>query len=982
MRIAGRSMVLAAALAVTASGPGMAAGHRRPPAAAAAPQIVATGQAITPLAAPGAVFQALNPHLPDAPDFTAGQASAMALSPDGRTLAILTSGYNRRFGADGKTIASQSNEYVFLFDVAGPAPVQRQALTLPNSFLGLAWARDGGALYASGGVDDRVQEFRGPVGDMRASRTFDLGHAAGLGLDVKPEAAGLAVSPDGRRLLVANLQNASVSLVDLASGAVVEQDLRPGRIDPARAGKPGGSFPRAVAWVSDSRAYVTSERDREVIALDVGAGAIRVGRRLRMRGQPVALLAGRNGRLFVAQDNTDGVAVIDTTAGRVIEHIATAAPAAMLGRTALGGAGSNALALSPDGRTLLVSNGGENAVAVIALDARASGAAPARREDPDGDGDDDGDRDGDDARAGGSAVVGLIPTGWYPTAVAMRPDGRRIFVVNGKSVPGPVPDNCRNNLSIQAADRAPCRSMNEYVWQREKAGFLALPTPTPAQLGALTRQVAQNDHLPRLQAPADDAVMAFLRQHIHHVIYVVKENRTYDQVLGDLEVGNGDPRLAVFGRALTPNQHALARQFVDLDAFFDSGESSNTGWNWTTAARTTDFVEREAPVNYAERGLQYDEEGNNRNLNMGLTSSAERHAANPMGPEDPDVLPGARDVAAPDGPDGAEGRGYIWDAALKAGVSVRNWGFYGDLRRYEAADPAVRIPLEREPWKSGLKVFTPAKTALMAITDPYFRGFDQAFPDYWRFQEWSREFDGFAASGQAPGLMLVRLPHDHTGSFAEGIDGINSVETELADNDYAVGLLVQKVAQSRFAADTLIFIVEDDAQDGPDHVDAHRSIAFVAGPYVKHGAVISARHDTVSLVRTIEAVLGLSPMGLNDALAEPMSDLFDIRRPDWRFDAQVPAVLRATRLPLPPAPAGAAQACPARSGAYWAAAMAGQDFTREDHLDTAAYNLALWRGLKGETPYPTRRDGRDLRIGRAALIARAGGGGCLSTPRD
>lgn len=976
MRVSGLVLALAATV-VAGSGADAAVHHHA--AAAATPQIVATGQTITPQAARGAIFQALNPHLPDVPDFTAGQASAMALSPDGRTLAILTSGYNRMNGPDGKYVASQSNEYVFLFDVSGEAPVQRQALTIANSFQGLAWATDGSALYVSGGVDDRVQEFRGAVGAMAAARSFGLGHKAGVGLNVKPEAAGLAVSPDGRRLLVANLQNDSVSLIDLVTGAVSEQDLRPGVIDPARNGKAGGTFPRAVAWTADSRAYVASERDREVIALDVGPAGIKVGRRLKMRGQPIALLAGPHGRLFVAQDNTDGVAVIDTGAGRVIERIATAAPRPLQGRTALGGAGSNALALSPDGRTLLVSNGGESAVAVVALDPLASGlAAPKSGHDRDGDGDDDDD----DAPAAGSVVVGLIPTGWYPTAVAMRPDGRRIFVVNGKSVPGPVPDNCRNNLSIAPADRVGCRSMNEYVWQKEKAGFLALPTPTPAELGALTRQVAANDHLPRLQAPADDATMAFLRQHIRHVIYVVKENRTYDQMLGDLEVGNGDPRLTVFGKAMTPNQHALARRFVDLDAFFDSGESSNTGWNWTTAARTTDFTEREAPVNYAGRGLQYDQEGNNRNLNMGLGSSAERHAANPMGPEDPNVLAGARDVAAPDGPEGAEGQGYLWDAALKAKVSVRNWGFYGDLQRYEAADPALRIPLEREPWKSGLKVFTPSKAALMAISDPYFRGFDQAFPDYWRFQEWAREFDGFAAAGDAPGLMLVRLPHDHTGSFAEGIDGVNTVETELADNDYAVGLLVEKVAKSRFAKDTLIFVVEDDAQDGPDHVDAHRSTAYVVGPYVKQGAVVSARHDTVALVRTIEAVLGLSPMGLNDALAEPMSDVFDVRQADWRFEAQVPAVLRTTKLPLPPASLAEAAACPTRSSAYWAKAMAGQDFSREDHLDTAAYNLALWRGMRGDAPYPARRDGRNLSEGRPALLAKAKASGCgLSTPR-
>ena len=224
-----------------------------------------------------------------------------------------------------------------------------------------------------------------------------------------------------------------------------------------------------------------------------------------------------------------------------------------------------------------------------------------------------------------------------------------------------------------------------------------------------------------------------------------------------------------------------------------------------------------------------------------------------------------------------------------------------------------------------------------------------------------------AKAGAAPGLSFVRLAHDHTGDFAEGIDGINAVETEIADNDYAVGLLIQKVAHGPFGNDTLVFVIEDDAQDGPDHVDAHRSIAFIAGPYVKQGAVIHSRHTTVELVRTIEAVLGLSPMGLNDALARPMADVFDSSKTVWSFDAIVPGVLRSTKLPLPPA--GTAEATcptPVRSGAYWAAAMKGQDFSQEDRLDTARYNLALWRGMRGSAPYPAARDGRDLSQARPA----------------
>jgi DNA-binding beta-propeller fold protein YncE len=938
---------------------------------ALAEEFTPTGQALTPTAAPGSIFQPLNPDLPGDRSFTAGQAAAVALSPDGKTLLVLTSGFNRTFGPDGKIIPERSNEYVFVWDVYGRAPVKRQVIPVANAFQGVAWSPAGDRFFISGGVDDKVLEFVASPSAYQAGRVFPLAHKAGLGVGVRPEVGGIAVSPDGRRLLVANVQNDSVSLIDLATGKVSEQDLRPGVLDAAHAGESGGTFPRAVAWVSNTRAFVASERDREIIALDLGAAGVRVGARIKTVGQPVALLNGAGGRLFAALDNTDSVLVIDTTSNRIVESIPTAGPSAWP-RKALGGAGSNALALSPDGRTLLVTNGGENALAVVRLDDRAVGAKSASAVRRDRDKDKDGDDDDTPAKTG-SAVVGLIPTGWYPTAVAVRADGRQIYVVNGKSNTGPVPLGCRDNLETTAASQKACTASNQYVWQREKAGFLTLSPPTGTVLAALTRDVAENNHVLAKPSAADAAKMAFLRAHIHHVIYIVKENRTYDQVLGDLEVGNGDPKLAVFGRAMTPNLHALARQFVDLDAFFDSGESSNTGWNWTTAARTNDWTEREAPVNYAGRGLQYDQEGANRNVNVGFATSAERVAANPLSPKDPNVLPGARDVAAPDGPNGAEGKGYLWDQALAAGLSVRNWGFYGDLSLYFPLAGAARIPLEREPWKTGLKVFTPTNASLMGITDPYFRGFDQSFPDYWRFKEWEREFDALVAAGKAPNLMMVRLPHDHTGDFGKGIDGVNTVETELADNDYAVGLVVEKVAHSPLAKDTLIFVVEDDAQDGPDHVDAHRSTAFVAGPYVKQGVVVSHRYATVDLVRTMEEVLGLGPMGLNDALAEPMAEVFDPAIADWTYDARAPAILRTTALPLPPLKS-AENACPVRtrSAAYWAAAMAGQNFAEEDHLDTAAFNLALWRGLKGDAPYPSRRDGRDLSVDRPAILAAAG----------
>ena len=550
-------------------------------------------------------------------------------------------------------------------------------------------------------------------------------------------------------------------------------------------------------------------------------------------------------------------------------------------------------------------------------------------------------------------------------------------MVNGKSDPGPNPGWCRNTLSIKPEDSVACRATNSYGWQLEKAGFLAMPAPKGPELARLTRQVGLNvGFIPDPAADRDEATLAAIRQRIKHVIYIVKENRTYDQVLGDLEVGDGDPKLAVFDRAITPNLHAIARQFVDLDHLFASGESSNTGWNWTTAARTNDFTEHEAPVNYAGRGLQYDQEGENRNLNVAITPHAARKRAKAATPDDDDILPGTADVAALDGPDaGEEGQGYVWNSALRAGLSVRNYGFYGDLSRYnpKAAD---NIPLERDPAAKSLQVFYAAKPELAPVTDPYFRGFDQAFPDYWRFQEWKREFDAYAAKGDLPALTLLRLAHDHTGDFARGIDGINTVEAEVADNDYAVGLVAQTIAESRFAKDTLIFVIEDDAQDGPDHVSSRRTTAYVVGPYIRQHAVVATPYTTVNFVRTIEDVLGLQPMAMNDALARPMADIFDLSQAAWSFKAAPSEVLRQqTKLPLPARTAEADAPPPVcrapRDAAYWAKAMAGLNFAEEDRLDTPRYNRLLWTGMTGKAALPKPRRG-DLSRNRAALLARSG----------
>ena len=963
-----------------------------------------TGKTITPAAALGSIFQDLNPGLEGAPELRAGQAAAVSVAPDGRTLAILTSGFNVYFGSDAKPVAQLSTEYVFLFDITGSRPKQIQVLPLRNSFDGLAWAPSSDRLFASGGSDDRVVEFVRKQSGFELGRTLPLGHKDCVGLDLNPGywgdlkrkcgpmVAGIAISSDGRKLLVANIQNDSVSLIDLSSGRVVaEQDLRPGIIDSRQRGEPGGSYPRAVAWVSPDRAYVASERDREIISLAISANKIQVLRRMPVHGQPLALLTNRSAsRLYAALDNTDKVVIFDTAGDKLIEQVDAAAPQSVYPNVSkLGGANSNALSLTPDEKTLLVSNGGQNSVAVIRLSDVARGVTTERR----------ADRDDEERQLSPehSAVVGLVPTGRYPTGVTTSKDGAKWYIVNYKDYPGTNVRRCGTNdatkpcLPVDWTGRSLDKTnpfdektgvmidaQNRWSWRLEKAGFLAMPAPAPLEMARLTRQVAHNNHFDKPEtAAADEKLFSFLRAHIRHVIYIVKENKTYDEMFGDLEKGNGDPRLTFFPERFSPNHHALARNFVTLDNFLVSGAGSWTGWDWSVSAQTNDFRERTETLAVAsissplrpEHGLE-GEPGVNRNINMAYATSAERRSYDPVSPADPDILPSARDIAAPDGPGGEEGQGYIWAAALRQGQTVRNWGFFGGFFLRQSDPPYVH-----DPHAQKLRVFFPTRPGLMSFSDPYYYSFDPAYPDYWRIQEWKREFAEFSAKKSAPGLMLIQLGNDHTGHFTKAIDGVNTVDTQVADNDYALGMVTETVAHSPFAKDTVIIAIEDDPAGGLDHVDAFRSVALFVGAYVKQHALVSTRYTTVSIVKTIEELLGLAPMGLNDALVAPMSDVFDPSVTTWSYQAIVPDVLRSTKLPLPSSAHGCIE-MPRRSNEYWAKAMAGQDFSAPDQTEPVSFSRALWRGLKGDEPYPVAVTGADLRANRRQAAGIRSAGSC------
>jgi DNA-binding beta-propeller fold protein YncE len=1014
-------------------------------------------QSITPLAIANSTFQFLDtgmvvtdPIDTKVPpvEWMAGQASTTVVSPDGHTLLILTSGFNRVFqDAFPFFDPAYSSEYVFIYDIHAGAPVFEQVVRIPNTYHGIAWdtGKDNQenynqAFYVSGGMGDApfgtdpIPYFY-PDGTPGATNNGDnihiiqqdpttliwaqtaelnlgqpaaglvppasylaiaQGHPSGNGLPVPdsgfatvnsavyvaPCAAGLAISSDGNVLVVANYYNDSITVFTGGLNSWVQQyhawpvtsppsgtlqgyaalpgtelDLRPGN------GLPGGEYPFWVQVSGDGTpskpytAYVSSLRDREIdVVTPLTTCTVRsktcpnpmtVATRIPVKGQPNKMtLNAAATLLYVAEDESDTVDVISLATKMVIESIPVIAPPSVLqsfSLTQFTGANTNSVTLSRDEKTLYVTNGNLNNVAVVPLGGTNSG----------------------------DHVAGLIPTGWYPNSVALSIDGSWAYVVNAKSPTGPNPNFC---YTYGPPGYPSCMASNEYNPQLTKAGLQSFPLAgTMAQLATLTTNVTTNNRFSNTSTGS--GVMAAIHQGIQHVIYILKENRTYDQILGDLSWGNGDPTLALFGQVITPNQHKLAETFVTLDNFRASAETSNDGWPWSTSARAPDVIEHQFPVNYSQRGLSLDSEGANRSVNVALPTVAERQASDPLYPGgalSPDVpngenlLPGQTDVDAPDGPNDEINTGYLWNNALRAGLTVRDYGWFIDTTCYNIA--ACQTPLVREPFATHTIVAPSTNIALAPFTDPYFRGFDPSFPDYYRFKEWERDFDANYAKGGLANLTLVRFMHDHTGNFGTAIDMVNTPDRDQADNDYAVGLLVQKIANSPiYKNNTLIFIVEDDSQDGGDHIDSHRTSAYVAGAYVRD-AVVSTAYTTVDFVRTIEEVLGLPPMNLNDALATPMADIFNtVPNRNWTFTATPASILYCTNLPLPPPQ----QPCnnPTPDARYWARVTRGLNFNDADQINGSIFNRILWKGLMGDKPYPDAPTGLDLRQNREKLLA-------------
>jgi YVTN family beta-propeller protein len=963
--------------------------------------LLPTGQVITPTAAPGSTVVPLATGLRPDTNADAAEAVKTTLSPDGKTLLVLTSGWNQGFqdattGAPltytyldpttglASTVSTDQAEWVFVFDVATGALIKKQQINIPNTYNGLVWAPDGTRFYVSAGIDDRVLVYKNVSGQFVPDAPFILlGHnsnqtapqptydggllkgtpaaLAGTGA----VAAGLDISKDGLTLVVANFENDSISVVNTATRQVTRE---------IKFFTPGGTvatgeYPFDVAVLSNAgsgqalKAYVTSQRDDEVLSVDLVNNTVK---RIPVGSQPNKLLLSANGsHLYIANGNSDTITDINTTTDNVVRNISLARPGYKYK-----GSNPNSLAFSPDGRSLYVTLANENAIAVVNL------------------------------RSG--KVLGRIPTGWLPNSLSVSQDGKTLYVVNAKANSGSNPAESRTttageNTNIPVSAGGTCTAncyKNPYNWALEKAAIATIPVPSLQTLRTLSQQVDQNDGFNNAKI---DPVMAYLRTRIKHVIYVVKENRTYDQVLGDLPVGNGDPSLALFPNAISPNHHKLATDFVALDNFYSSGESSGVGWSWSTFARTTDYTEKTQSVLYGNanfRGLTYDYEATTRNLNIGLPQTSPTPSpftTRLTGIFDPtgnsSILPGNKDVNGPEG-DGDLAQdavgGYLWDSALRAGKTVRNYGFFIDLAYYgtSIADPTqsdpnnpLYIPISATPYPSKPQSAT-GKTTLADKTDVYFRGYDNKGPDIYRFNEWLREFQLQVTNNNLPNLSLVRIMHDHFGTFGNAVAGLNTASLQMSDNDYALGRLVETISKSIYWRDTAIVVIEDDSQDGPDHVDSHRSLAYIISAYTKRGAVVSTNYNQTNILRTVEDLLGIDHVGIFDANALPMSDVFTLKPNFNTYTAIVPGGLCAapvdpTLVPACTSPSVTQTAAlpELHKGDWWANMTKDYNFSVEDRLDAAAFNQLLWAGIKGaDVPYPVARSRKDLRKNRAQLL--------------
>jgi YVTN family beta-propeller protein len=598
--------------------------------------------------------------------------------------------------------------------------------------------------------------------------------------------------------------------------------------------------------------YVSDWADRAVLA--VRPEDLRTVAKIQVGEHPNQLaLHPKDDRLFVACASSNCVSVIDTKRGHVTETIYTALfPRAPEGST------PDALAVAPDGKTLYVANADNNCVAVIDI------AVPSK-----------------------SQVKGFIPTGWYPTAVAVTPDNKTLLVGVGKGN-----QTKANPIYKDSQKGAPSgRDLPfPYIGTTLSGALSLVPVPEEKQLAEYTAAVYRNcPYSDRLlsNAPSRHKTAIPTRvgdpSPIKYVLYIIKENRTYDQVFGDLKKGNGDPSLVMFGEEVSPNHHKLAEEFVLLDNLYCNGQVSRDGHPWSTMAYHTDYIARDWHLTYSRRaGVDDDDEGNLQK--------------------------------APSG--------YLWDACARHGLSYRSYGEYG--RRVSQPDGTLKM-----------EGAVPGLVGHMCPDYGFPRAPGQRSRDTDNVEIFLKEYRAFEKAGTMPRFIVMSLGEDHTSGTTPGAF---TPQACVASNDLALGRLVEAVSQSKLWPQTAILVIEDDAQNGPDHVDAHRTVGLVISPYTKRRHVDSTQYSTVSMIRTIELILGLPPLSQYDAAARPMFESFT-DQPDLTPYRHVPARIdldaKNTKL------------------AYGAERSRKMDFSEYDRIDDFELNEILWRSIKGKNaPLP------------------------------
>ena len=714
---------------------------------------------------------------------------SIALTPDERHAVVLNGGF--------------LPPTLSVIDTA--AGLETARVPVKDAWHGLAFNAAGDKLYVGGGSEAAVFEFNFRDGKLTAGRVFPIRPAE----QRRPSdhVGDVALSPDGRFLYVANLFRNRVTVMNASTGFVVREfatGFRPYRLLMS----PSGKALFVSHWAESSIGVYSLDDGRLLEKAPVGPHPTDMLIRPESTDELAPAEASSEvssedpllddspitARLFVACANTNSVWSLGLTQSdrvRPLERIVVSpTPRAPAGST------PTALALGPQGRYLYVVTSDNNAVVVV------------------------------DVSEGRSRVAGAIPTGWYPTDVAVTDDGTLLYL-SGKGA---------GSYALPRGPDPTQRSAEaDYVAARQTGSLGILPPPGPDELERLTRRVIDN-------SPFDESLLsdagvpegnpipnrAGLPSPIRHVIYVIKENRTYDQVLGDMEGGRGDPALAVFGKSVTPNHHKLSREFVLFDNFHTDGDVSADGLSWSVSAMATDFIQKLWPSYYGRRRKVFDFEGG-----------------------DPTAIPPAR---------------YLWSNAIGAGLTVRNYGVWTASTK--------RGPVVKDP-------------GLTAHTARDFPPFDLDVPDAVRADVFLRDVARFEDSGELPRLILVRLPGDHTAGRAPGK---LTARAMMAEHDYALGRLIEGVSRSRFWPETAIFVIEDDAQDGADHVDSHRSVALVASPYAKRGFVDSQRYSTTSVLRTIELILGLRPMTQFDAAAVPLWRAFRPEADPQPYEAVKPKI--------------------------------------------------------------------------------------------